>query len=139
MGTKAEPFEFHASLTELDEALQTLHHSVQLLRDAAGRDESDRELMRFEIALGEIGANVLTHGRPGRGDQPIDYVLRFADGEVCASFSDHGPAVHDKLAQEMPDPLSESGRGLPMARTLLDELGYEREGGRNVWRLVKRL
>jgi serine/threonine-protein kinase RsbW len=39
----------------------------------------------------------------------------------------------------MPDPASESGRGLAIARQVLDELGYEREGEINKWRLVKRL
>jgi serine/threonine-protein kinase RsbW len=39
----------------------------------------------------------------------------------------------------MPDAESESGRGLPMARWLLDELIYKREGEVNKWRLVKQL
>jgi serine/threonine-protein kinase RsbW len=39
----------------------------------------------------------------------------------------------------MPDATSETGRGLAMARSLLDELGYEREGEVNKWRLIKRL
>jgi anti-sigma regulatory factor (Ser/Thr protein kinase) len=43
------------------------------------------------------------------------------------------------LGREMPGHDSEQGRGLAMARQLLDELGYERDGGVNRWRLVKRL
>jgi anti-sigma regulatory factor (Ser/Thr protein kinase) len=39
----------------------------------------------------------------------------------------------------MPETTSESGRGLAMARSLLDELGYERDGEANKWRLMKRL
>jgi serine/threonine-protein kinase RsbW len=39
----------------------------------------------------------------------------------------------------MPDPTSEAGRGLPMARWLLDELLYKRDGEVNKWRLVKHL
>jgi len=39
----------------------------------------------------------------------------------------------------MPAPDSEQGRGLAMARSLLDELGYRRDGEVNRWRLVKRL
>jgi serine/threonine-protein kinase RsbW len=134
-----EPFEFHANLTDLDPALTTLHDSVQLLRAATGRAEDDQALMHFETALGEIGANVLTHGRPNGRDQPIDYVLRLDDGKASASFVDHGPAVEDHLARAMPDVYSEAGRGLAIARSLLDELGYRREGGLNKWRLVKRL
>jgi anti-sigma regulatory factor (Ser/Thr protein kinase) len=39
----------------------------------------------------------------------------------------------------MPAHDSEAGRGLAMARSLLDELGYERVGDVNRWRLVKQL
>jgi serine/threonine-protein kinase RsbW len=134
-----EPFEFHANLTDLEQALATLHDSVQLLRDATGRAMDDTGLMLFETALGEIGANVLTHGRPGGTDQPVAYVLRLDGGIACASFADYGPEVQDHLARAMPDALSEAGRGLAIARSLLDELGYRREDGMNTWRLVKRL
>jgi serine/threonine-protein kinase RsbW len=95
--------------------------------------------MRFEIALAEIGANVLTHGRPSGIDLPVEYTLRLDHGSAVAAFVDHGPPAHHSLARGMPDPFSESGRGLPMARSLLEELGYERDGEVNKWRLVKRL
>jgi anti-sigma regulatory factor (Ser/Thr protein kinase) len=39
----------------------------------------------------------------------------------------------------MPSHSSEAGRGIAMARKLLDELGYERDGEVNRWRLVKKL
>lgn len=139
MGDHHEPFEFRANLTGLDEALQTLHHSIELLRGGAGRALDEHALMLFETALGEIGANVLTHGRPVGGPEVISYVLRFDGVNASASFADRGPAVHEHLSRDMPDPLSEDGRGLPMARALLDELGYRRDGERNTWRLVKRL
>ena len=139
MGDHRESFEFHATLTGLDEALQTLHHSVDLLRAAARRPLDERSLMLFETALGEIGANVLTHGRPGGHHEDVAYVLRFDGDRASASFTDRGPAVDDHLSREMPEPLSESGRGLAMARALLDELGYQRDGDLNTWRLVKKL
>ncbi len=137
--TQAEPFEFHATLSHLDEGLETLHESVQRLREASGLGQDDRNLMHFEIALAEIGANVLTHGRPNDADPPVEYELRFAQEKVLASFVDRGPAVHEFLSRAMPDASSEAGRGLPMARWLLDELLYQRDGEANKWRLVKLL
>ncbi len=95
--------------------------------------------MHFEIALAEIGANVLTHGRPTGVDPPVEYELRLHEDTVRASFIDRGPPVHEFLTRAMPELTSEAGRGLPMARWLLDELLYQRDGEVNKWRLVKRL
>lgn len=132
-------FDFQASFSNLDEGLDVLHRSVAGLRRATGRREDDRELMLFETALGEIGSNVLTHGRPAGVRLPIDYALHLDGDTIVASLTDFGPPVHEHLARTMPDTESEDGRGLALARELLDELGYEREGDRNHWRLVKRL
>lgn len=95
--------------------------------------------MLFETALGEIGANVLTHGRPGEKAMPVEYQLSFDGETVRASFSDSGSPVHNHLGRDMPGLDSEEGRGLVLARNLLDELGYERDGEVNRWRLVKKL
>jgi len=115
-----EPFEFRASFIELDEGLDVLHQSVDRLRSAMGRPQDDRPLMLFETALGEIGSNVLTHGRPPGTEKPVDYVLRYDGGIVEASLTDSGAPVHEHLAREMPSHESEQGRGLAMARSLLD-------------------
>jgi serine/threonine-protein kinase RsbW len=132
-------FEFHATFAEVDEGLEILHRSIDRLRSAIGRNLDDRPLLLFETALGEIGSNVLTHGRPAGNEGRVDYRLRFDQGVVEAYLTDFGAPVHEHLSREMPGPESEEGRGLAMARTLLDELGYERDGALNRWRLVKRL
>jgi len=95
--------------------------------------------MLFETALGEIGGNVLTHGRPPGTERPIEYSLLLDGGTVVASLTDSGSPVHEHLAREMPAHDVEAGRGIAMARALVDELGYERDGDVNRWRLVKRL
>jgi serine/threonine-protein kinase RsbW len=135
-----QPFEFQATLSRLDDGLETLHASVQLLRERTGRPPDDRNLILFEIALAEIGANVLMYGRkPTSRDRSVEYKLR-ADAETAtASFTDRGPPLHNQLKRAMPAPTSETGRGLAIARKALDELGYERDGEVNTWRLVKRL
>jgi serine/threonine-protein kinase RsbW len=132
-------FEFRATFSDRDEGLGILHQSIEHLRTALGRAEDDRPLMLFETALGEIGSNVLTHGRPEGAERPVEYALRFESGTLEASLSDSGQAVHEHLAREMPGHESERGRGLAIARSLLDELGYERDGDTNRWRLVKHL
>ncbi|HET9782749.1 MAG TPA: ATP-binding protein [Candidatus Dormibacteraeota bacterium] len=139
MSTTNAAFEFHAIFGDLDDGLAVLHSSVDRLRVVLGRDRDDVALLRFETALGEIGSNVLTHGRPAGTQAPVDYRLRFDHDVVEASLTDFGAPVHEHLGRDMPEQESESGRGLAMARSLLDELGYERDGDVNRWRLVKRL
>lgn len=95
--------------------------------------------MLFEIALAEIGGNVLTHGSPADSTHPVEYELRYQDGSVEAVFVDSGPPAFEHLDKEMPDLDREDGRGLVLARSVLDGLGYERNGEFNRWRLVKRL
>ena len=110
------------------------------MRESGPRSLDLTDLMLFESALAEIGANVLTHGRrDGPVDAPVHYHLRLEGHMALATFVDRGPPVHNHLTRTMPEPLSETGRGLAIARQVLDELGYEREGEINTWRLVKRL
>jgi serine/threonine-protein kinase RsbW len=132
-----ERFEFHASLTDLESALDVVHDSVRRMRERGGLDETG--LMLFESALAEIGANALTHGRRDAHGPPVEYTLILDGRTAMASFADHGPPVHNHLTRSMPEPTSEAGRGLAIARQVLDELGYERDGEINRWRLVKRL
>jgi serine/threonine-protein kinase RsbW len=136
---RSRKFEIRASFSDLDEGLGLLHRSVDRLRRALGRHEDDRDLMLFETALGEIGSNVLTHGRLAGNRASVDFVLRLEDGAVVAQLSDHGAPAHEHLSRELPGADREDGRGIAIARSLLDELGYERDGDLNRWRLVKRL
>jgi serine/threonine-protein kinase RsbW len=112
---------------------------MERLRRATGRPADDRPLLLFETALGEIGGNVLTHGRPPGTARPVEYSLSFDGSSLEASLSDSGAPAHEHLGRQMPGPDNEDGRGLAIARSLLDELGYERDGEVNRWRLVKRL
>ena len=139
MSNRNGAFEFHAAFSELEEGLEILHRSIDRLRAVTGRELDDVSLLLFETALGEIGSNVLTHGRPAGTKHPVDYRLKLSNGVLEASLTDFGAPVHEHLARQMPGHESEAGRGLAMARSLLDELGYERVGDLNRWRLVKRL
>jgi len=105
-----------------------------------GRDPSDRSLMQFELALSEIGANVLRYAHPAGSTEPkVEFELKLKSKTVTALLTDWGPPLHNPLTHAMPPATSETGRGLALARKVLDELGYQREGEVNTWRLVKRL
>ncbi len=112
---------------------------MELLRERTGRQADDRNLILFETGLAEIGSNVLIYtGKHGTGGVPVEYELRLEANTATASFTDWGPPIHN-LTRAMPAPTSEAGRGLAIARKVLDELGYKRNGEVNTWRLVKRL
>jgi serine/threonine-protein kinase RsbW len=110
---------------------------VDLLRERTGRGADDRNLILFETALAEIGS--IYTGKHGANGHPVEYELRLEAGTATASFTDQGPPLHNQLPRAMPAPTSEAGRGLAIARKVLDELGYKRDGEVNYWRLVKRL
>ena len=127
-------------MTHLEVGLDTLHGSIQVLRNRIGRDTGDLALMQFELALVEIGANVLRYAHPPGSDKPrVLFELKLDSGPLTALLTDWGPPLHNPLTRAMPAPTSEAGRGLALARKVLDELAYEREGEVNTWRLVKRL
>ncbi len=86
--------------------------------------------MVFELALAEIGSNVLRYAHPpGSAEPKVETAL----------LTDWGPPLHNHLTRAMPAQTSEVGRGLAIARKVLDELDYDRVSEVNKWRLVKRL
>jgi serine/threonine-protein kinase RsbW len=113
---------------------------VQLVRVHMRREVGDRPLLLFESALAEIGANVLLYAlAPGSAAPLVEFDLRLKAKTLTALLTDWGPPLHNHLTPAMPGPTSEAGRGLAIARKVLDELGYESDGEVNTWRLVKRL
>lgn len=100
-------------------------------------DELD--LSMVETALVELVSNVVEHGQPPR---EVTYVLEVSvhDDRIECHLVDSGVEPVDIAGRvEMPDLDVESGRGLPMARAVLDELRYERADDANVWTMVRRL
>ena len=94
--------------------------------------------MLFSTAVAEVATNIIKHGGPGvRTDMVL--TLRIDSTQVEASFADDGVAVESIAPDEPPpDGLSESGRGLEIARASLDEFTYQRAGESNRWHLVRR-
>lgn len=131
-------FEFRAQLRDLESGLDALHAALDDLRHTLGRTAEDRPLMFFETALAEIANNALVHGDVS-GERPVELVVRTDAETVVGWVVDSGPAVGDSWVRDMPAAMSEAGRGLALARSMLDKLEYERNGDVNRWRLVKRL
>ena len=101
----------------------------------SGEVEEDAR-MQFEVAVAEIGANIIEHAGRG-GTVSLTLELELTPDRLEARFSDDGsPARVDLRTVEMPDVMADRGRGLAIALAALDELEYRRCGGSNQWRLV---
>ena len=99
----------------------------------------DRVRMSMELAVGEVGANIIEHAGDG---QPVQLRMEVAllEDSVKATLIDDGhPARVDLSKVALPDELAEHGRGLAIALRVLDELTYRREKGGNHWTLLCRL
>ncbi len=109
---------------------------AELWAEAPGIAAQDR--MMFTTAVAEVATNIIKHCEDGSRSE-MGLTLRVDVDRIEAIFSDDGIAVDLSLAPESPPhELSESGRGLGIAGAALDELTYERAGGQNYWRLVRR-
>ncbi len=97
----------------------------------------DTVRMQMAIAVGEISANIVEHAAQD-GPVRLRMLLRVLPDQVHVCFVDGGrPAVVDIGQAAMPDHMAESGRGLALARAVLDRLHYERSFA-NHWTLVSR-
>lgn len=94
----------------------------------------------FETALVELAANVIAHADAGLGvscSLTVTIAPDHIDAELCDSGQPGGDL--DLESAEMPDSLSESGRGLPIIRALVDEFRYDRIGLVNRWKISRNL
>lgn len=116
----------------------TMDHIHALLADLLAECPiDDMDAMQFELAMAEIGANIVEHADNG-GALTLRLELEVTPDRVEARYSDDGnPARVDLDTVRLPDGLAERGRGLAIAINVLDELAYRRADDRNHWRLVR--
>ena len=121
-----------------------LVHAVLEKLWAAHDDVGMTDRIRFETAVIEILGNIVEHAYELDAPAPgaitarrFDVRLTATDRELVASFGDDGiPMALDLSDVVMPGEDAESGRGLALAMAALDDLTYDRQDGRNHWRLM---
>jgi serine/threonine-protein kinase RsbW len=119
------------------ESLDLLHD----LLERVGREHPDLDggdLMLFETAVIEVAGNVVEHGRPP-GGVAWTFRLSVLPDRLEATLSDSGEEYPGGTwGTTMPDdPMQETGRGLPLATAVLDDLGYRRTAGANQWTMLR--
>ena len=103
----------------------------------------------LNVALDELLQNTIVHGFAGRqagggGDGAVTIAVELLPDRLTVTLTDDGQPFNP-LAAPAPDtgrPAEErpvGGLGIHLVRQLMDEVHYQRRGGRNVVVLVKRL
>lgn len=94
--------------------------------------------MRLGIAVSEIAANIIEHATAAVGRLVrLQMWAHVRENDLLIKFTDDGiPMSADLPAGDMPDELAERGRGLALARAVLNRLTYHRVDDVNHWELV---
>ena len=95
-------------------------------------------VFKVNLALEELGLNILTHGSSGADHKPeIEIVLTSDEGILTIEVSDDGNPFNPLTDAAQPDinaPMDErkiGGLGVHLVRTLMEDLRYSRDDGKN--------
>ena len=119
--------------TEPDELL-TISTAVE---EFAERENWPQDLVfRVNLVLEELSLNIMNHGHDG-GEHDIDIVLASEEDSVTIEITDDGRPFDPRKDAPPPDldsPISErriGGLGVHFALSIMDDLSYRREQGKN--------
>ncbi len=103
-----------------------------------------RVLYAVNLALDEVVTNVVRHGIEDPASQEIVAQVSAAGGELTTVVTDPGRAFNplNVPAPDLAAPLAErtlGGLGIHLVRSLMDTVEYDRQNGKNVLTLRKRL
>ena len=128
-GSGSRTLIFRAELSELDQARRFLRDALRAVR------REEEEFYKIELALVEICVNIIRYAYPEKAGTITVAVALFPG--VCLEIRDSGRPF-DPRRVPPPDWVEhvklgrKSGLGVYLARSLVDEFDYRREGGENV-------
>ena len=97
-----------------------------------------RDRFSFETALVELASNIILYSVV-TSSVTCDIVIETSTDQINATISDNGDLVDLALDEHiMPDEFSESGRGIPLIKALVDNFEYGNSENKNTWRMSKR-
>ena len=104
-------------------------------------DEDDRNAITISVV--EAGTNAIQHGNGSDSSKPTEILFRREGDSLVILIRDQGPGfdplrLKDPLAEE--NRFAESGRGVYILRSFMDEVDFDNREGRGCeCRLVKHL
>ena len=114
---------------------QAVHSAARRLHAANVEQETAAGIV---LAIIEALGNIARHATRPLEPLKFELVLEVKRGCVIVDVMDYGPGF-DLVPAAMPDPLAESGRGIPLMQRFCDSLEYRRGGRVNHLILRKRL
>ena len=130
--------QLQARIDRLEGIHGALEHFWSAGEDHGARPSNDSR-MQFDLAVIEVAANICEHAGK-HGGVTLELELALYPDRVEATFEDDAEAASLPATAEMPPPVAESGRGLAIVRSVVDEVRYERAGAHhNIWFLKKQL
>ena len=129
----------HLKLAARPEELQRI--SAALEEFGEREDWPPKLLFRVNLVLEELGLNVMTHGQEA-GASELELIVTSAADSITIEIVDDGPRFDPLQDAPLPDPeasLDErpiGGLGIHLVRTMMDEVIYRYEGGKNRLTLV---
>ncbi len=127
--------------TKLDQ-LEHIYDAVDKLGEE--EDWAPGMVYQVKLVLEELGVNIVTHGHKNDPNHEFEIVLDSDAEALTIELRDDGRAFNPLT--DSPEPDLESGLddrpvgglGIYLVRTMMDELSYRREDGKNVLTIVKR-
>ena len=124
-------------LTSLEGGFDAVHSLLgNLWIEAPYVETLDR--IGFETALIELVSNVFQHGDSEMNPICTITVTTYSDRIECSLLDAGTPRELLLTGRSMPDEFAESGRGIILIQSLVNELSYTRDGDRNRWHMVKK-
>ncbi|MFK7740995.1 MAG: ATP-binding protein [Planctomycetota bacterium] len=124
--------------------LRLVWQTGETLLDSVAFDE-DPEGTRYNVllALQEMVTNVLRHGYQLDESKPLEVSFQLDDERLQVELRDQGPefdptaADDDEADYSMDMPTEAGGYGIRIARMVMDDVTWRRDGEWNCLRLVK--
>lgn len=97
-----------------------------------------RDRYSIETAIIELASNIVLYSVATPGIT-CEVVIEIDAESIKATISDNGDLADLEIDEHiMPDEFSESGRGIPLIRALVDEFTYENLGKKNTWKILRK-
>ncbi|MEM7205048.1 MAG: ATP-binding protein [Planctomycetota bacterium] len=113
-----------------------------LLESIPFADDPEGTRYNILVALQEMITNILRHGYEHDEQHPVELCFDVDQAGIQVELRDQGPAfdpteVTPTMLDDTSMPIAEGGYGIMIAKMVMDELTYQREGDWNVLRMQK--